>query len=96
LSASTGISHTQLSEDEVNVLLGQVNRKMEQSQAALEALRMQLEKAEQELQNKIDGHRLATEEFYLHVEHCLVWLHVINKHISWQLLLSKITAPTMI
>jgi hypothetical protein len=95
LSASTGISYTQLSEDEVNTLLGQVNKKMEASHAALEALRVQLEKAEQELQNKIDGYRLVTEKCYLHFEHYLVWLHVINKYISWQLFLSKITAPTI-
>jgi hypothetical protein len=58
LSASTGISYTQLSEGEVISLLGQVNKKMEASEAALEAQRVQLEKAEQELQNKIDGYRL--------------------------------------
>lgn len=56
-SASTGISYTQLSEDEVNTVLGHVNKKMEASQEVLEALKVQLEKEEQELQNKIDGYR---------------------------------------
>ena len=60
LLVSTAISHTQLSEGEVFTLLEQVNKKMKASEGALETLRVQMEKEEQELQNKVDGYRLVT------------------------------------
>jgi hypothetical protein len=40
--------------------LEQVNKKMKASEGALETLRVQMEKEDQELQNKVDGHRLVT------------------------------------
>ena len=60
LSVSTALSHTQLSEGEVATLLEQVNKKMKASEGAVETLKVQLEKEEQELQNKVDGYRLVT------------------------------------
>ena len=63
LLISTAMSHTQLSEGEVATLLGQVNKKMKASEVAFETLREQLEKEEQELQNKVDGYRLVTADY---------------------------------
>ncbi|GFG30387.1 hypothetical protein Cfor_05842, partial [Coptotermes formosanus] len=51
------MSHTQVSEGEVATLLAQVNKKVKASEVALERLRVQLEKEEQEMQNKVDGYR---------------------------------------
>jgi hypothetical protein len=74
LSVSTAVSHTQLSEGEVATLLEQVNKKVKASEGALESLRVQLEKEEQELQNKVDGYRLVTtgSTFILYIIwHCI-------------------------
>lgn len=60
LSVSTGVSHTQFSEGEVATLLEQVNKKMKASEGALESRKVQMEKEEQELQNKVDRYRLVT------------------------------------
>jgi hypothetical protein len=81
------MSYTQLSEDEVTTLLGQVNKKMKASEAALEALTVQLEKAEQDLQNKIDGYRLVADWCYLYAGYYMVGLHVIGKCVSYQIFL---------
>jgi hypothetical protein len=57
LSLSSAASFTQLSEGEVTSLLGQVNKRMKATEAALEEQKGRLENAEQELQNKIDEYR---------------------------------------
>jgi hypothetical protein len=62
LLISTAMSHTQVSEGEVATLLAQVNKKVKASEVALERLRVQLEKEEQEMQNKVDGYRLVTAD----------------------------------
>jgi hypothetical protein len=69
------VSHTQLSEGEVATLLGQVNKKMKASEVALETLMVQLETAEQELQNKVDGYRLVMDKLYIcfgHLALCII------------------------